>query len=296
MSDCVLFLGNGVNNISGEYRWENLIQELIEFIGASGQIEVNSKPFPLLYEEIIVESVRNRRKSELEVKTFIADKLRIFHRNEIHERIVTGPFKDILTTNYDYTIENAFMDGQINRTAGSIIKENLYSLFRKVNFNNRAIWHIHGEVNVPNSITLGYEHYAGYLQQLRAYIVTGTKSTYKHYQFVPIVTRLGENSVKYDSWSDFFFKKDIHIVGYICEYIEMELWWLLIYRARCMYTKKCNINNQIIYYYPQQYGGKIKNKLQLLRSSGVIPYSFTYSEDRRIDYYNRIFDRFEKGS
>ena len=164
-----------------------------------------------------------------------------------------------------------------------------------MSFNDRSIWHIHGEVNVPNSITLGYEHYAGYLQHLRAYLVTGTKSTYKNYQFVPIITRIGKNAIKFDSWVDFFFRKDIHIVGFTFDYIEMELWWLLTYRARCMYNKKCNIKNRIIYYYPQQYGTEIRNKLQLLISNGVIPHSFAYSEDRKIDYYNRVFDRIEEG-
>jgi len=113
MADSVLFLGNGPNNIAGDNTWQDLIANIVAFIGATGQIDIKDKPFPLLYEELIVEALKNRRKTEREVKNYIADKTRIFYKNEIHERIATNDIRNIVTTNYDYTIENAIMLGKI---------------------------------------------------------------------------------------------------------------------------------------------------------------------------------------
>ena len=58
MNDFVVFVGNGVNNLKNDYKWENLIEDLIQHIGATGQINTNGKPFPLLYEEIWVKAIR----------------------------------------------------------------------------------------------------------------------------------------------------------------------------------------------------------------------------------------------
>ena len=290
MAECVLLIGNGINNIQSDNSWGNLIRDIVAFIGAAGQIDVKDKPFPLLYEEIMVESVKNARKSEREVKEYIADALGIFERNPIHRRIVSQFDGDVLTANYDYTMENAMMEINLKKTAGTIINESRYSLFRKATFNDRAIWHIHGESNVPNSITLGYVQYAGYLQQIRSYVVTGTGDSYKEFKFDPLMARLDNGTTQNDSWVDSFFTKDVHIVGLTLDFVEMDLWWLLTYRARCMYAKKLPISNRITYYFPDKYAPKIKGKLDLLRSGGVIPYSFPYSQDKKEDYYNAVLD------
>lgn len=293
MVGCVLFVGNGPNNITNGYTWQDLISDLIAFIGARGLIDANDKPFPLLYEEIIAKSLRGGRKTELEVKSYISEKLRIFEKNPIHDRLATSSVKHLVTTNYDYTIENAIMDNGTSPTHDSVINESLYSLFRAASFKDRKVWHAHGECNSPSTVTLGYEHYAGYLQRMRAYVVTGTGTTYKNHRFSSIVTRLRAGTVKFESWVDYFFTKDIYIVGYTMDFVEIDLWWLITYRARCIYEKKVVINNQITYYYPETYAPAIGAKLQLLESSGVNPYSFPYSLRNKTDYYNRVLDHIE---
>jgi hypothetical protein len=295
MADCVLLVGNGINNIEGNNTWKDVISDLVAFIGATGQIKVEDKPFPLLYEEIMVESVKNNRKTESQVKAYIADTLRIFRKNAIHERIAIRWPGDILTTNYDYTIENAIMDRNIKHNDSAIIQESRYSLFRRSTFGKRSIWHVHGESNVPNSIMLGYDQYAGYLQQMRAYVVTGTGSSYKNYKFDPLVDRFRNSKIQNASWIDYFFTKDIHIIGFTLDFVEMEFWWLLTYRARCLYSKRYKIMNQITYYYPDCYAGShVKGKLDFLKSSGVIPFSFPYSRAKKEDYYNQVFEYIEK--
>ncbi|MEJ7673835.1 MAG: hypothetical protein WKF59_14345 [Chitinophagaceae bacterium] len=50
----------------------DLINNVINFIGAQGIISTIDKPFPLLYEEIFVEAIKHRNFSEIDIKKFIA--------------------------------------------------------------------------------------------------------------------------------------------------------------------------------------------------------------------------------
>lgn len=77
--------------------------------------------------------------------------------------------KNIVTTNYNYTLE-----GETNLKNEDIIAERLYSIFRKCVLGKTSYWHIHGEAGVPMSINLGYEHYGGQLQHMRNYVTSGT--------------------------------------------------------------------------------------------------------------------------
>lgn len=296
----VLLVGNGINNVSNKLAWRQLIQDLIAYIGAAGQIEIRNKPFPLLYEEIFIEAVKYREFSEKEIKEFIAEKVSGLKRSPIHDEIIKLNFQNILTTNYDYNLEKVkIKDTSYMRNEG-VVSEKTYNLFRHNKIENTDIWHIHGECNLPSSITLGYEHYSGYLQQMRNYVVTGTGSSYKKVTFEPLKERFKKGQIKFDSWIDFFFKKNIHILGFTFDFVEMHLWWILTYRARMKYEKdnsiekKISIENKITYYYPEQEAARIQNKLDLLRSNGVIPFSIRLNRGNWTKYYLEALEKIKK--
>ena len=97
---------------------------------------------------------------------------------------------------------------------------------------SKYVWHVHGESDVPNSITLGHEQYAGQLQKMRNY-ATADRTT-KSRDASPFKL----NNLRFDtdgsvySWLDVFLRDNIHILGLSLDYTEIDLWWLLSYKER----------------------------------------------------------------
>lgn len=290
MKEKVLLLGNGINNIDRNNSWSNLIDSIITHIGANGKIINKDKPFPLLYEEIYVEAIKNKGFNELEIKEYIAYNMRSLNPNVIHKNILNTGITDILTTNYDLTLESHLTDNIENLRNEGFVKESTYSIFRNFRIGNTNIWHIHGDCNYPKSITLGYEHYSGYLQQMRNYVTTGTGDSYKDIKLEPLTKRLKNKLYQNYSWLDFFFTKDIYILGLTLDFIEIHLWWLLTFRQRAILTKKLDLNNRIVYFYPDTLIDKINNKLQLLNSIGVITVPCKMDLNRKLTYYQEAME------
>ncbi len=297
MKEKVLLIGNGINNISQTYTWGDMIANLIDYIGAAGQIQTTSKPFPLLYEEIFVEAIKNRGLTEVQIKNFIGIEVLKLKSNELHEAFLSTGLQNILTTNYDLTIEDILTSNPKGLKNNGLVKESLYSIFRHYEVGQQKIWHIHGDANYSNSITLGYEHYSGYLQQMRNYVVTGTVNTYKNVKLDSLVGRLKKDKINdnHHSWLDFFFTKDVYIIGLTLDFIEIHLWWLLTFRQRAKLTKEMNLSNKIIYFYPNYIEENIKNKIQLLKSIDIIPVSVRYNENRKVDFYKEIILKIKNG-
>ncbi|MGK4480255.1 hypothetical protein ACSMDC_18035 [Yersinia enterocolitica] len=135
---------------------------------------------------------------------------------------------------------------------------------------SKKIWHIHGAVNNPSSIILGYEHYSGYLQSMRGYTTTGSQYSNKSFK-EPLTKRLQANDIG-NSWIDAFFTNDVYILGLNLDFVEIDLWWLLTFRERYKIEKKISLQNEIIYYIPSYYynDAASKPKIDLLESVGVI--------------------------
>lgn len=287
MNDKVLLIGNGINTINNnDYTWKNLIENLIDFIGAGKRIGFEGKPFPLLYEQIVTKSIK-KKIPESEVKKFIAKEVEKLQPNSIHERILDVGFANVLTTNYDYTFEN--INGTNKKFSDDgVIKQKTYSLFRNNLIDNQRIWHIHGEANVSNSIMLGYEHYSGYLQNMREYVISGKKFT--KYQTGPLKEKIANNSFTKECWIDFFFTNDVHILRLTLDYVEIHLWWLLTSRARRIQEGQITSPNTVFYYYPEEYEKEINHNLDLLESSQVQTFAIKKENDWE-KYYNKIIDK-----
>lgn len=297
MNERVLLIGNGINNISVEYTWKVLIEELIDHIGAKNKIQVNEdKPFPLLYEEISVKAAEKGIPIESEIKKIIGEKVKKFQPNKLHTEFSNLSIQNILTTNYDLTFENTLNSSSKMFNNCGTVKESRYSIFRHYKVKGKNIWHIHGDVNSPNSITLGYEHYSGYLQQMRNYIVTGTGNSYKK-KYKPLTKRLKNGKLNdSESWLDFFFTKDIYIIGLTLDFVEIHLWWLLTFRQRARLINKMDLNNKIVYFYPDTFADKIKNKIQLLESLDIETVSCKYNKENEADYYMEVIKKIDNCS
>lgn len=279
-----ILLGNGLNRVSSSYSWENLIDDLIRISRNANSIDIAGKPFPLLYEEIYLNEARKSHLKEMRLKSHIARLVSRFKPSPLHNDVLGLGLEHILTTNYDYTLESC-IGSKVTSQNLSYIKETRYSLFRCQKIERTHFWHIHGESRTPASITLGYEQYAGYLQQMRNYVVTGID--YKNKKISSFIERIKERDRQLYSWVDLFFTGDIYILGLSLDFVEMHLWWLLTFRARQMYEKRMAIKNTITYLFPLHEKPQLKSRLSLLETTGVKLKAIEVKGKNWIDYYQK---------
>ncbi|MCT4587275.1 MAG: SIR2 family protein [Carboxylicivirga sp.] len=264
----VLLIGNDINNINNSTSWEDLLKRIVKISGNNINVSTE-KPFPLLYEEIYLKALKSSNIDEDELKSQIADIIGEIEPNEIHDALLNLDVKDYVTTNYDYVLQKRLLGNQktdILKNKG-VIRETKYSVYRHNRIEDKRFWHVHGEINVPKSITLGFEHYGGQLQQFRNYTVSGTSYKSKKTSPLSLHKRLKENIVTNESWIDFFFKDEIHILGLKLGYVETDLWWLLTNRARFQLEKLSQHNSRIIYYCPEKY--KDEHKTSIMEANNI---------------------------
>jgi hypothetical protein len=226
-----LLIGNGINRLNNhEVSWENVLRSLWVENPDRRQLEyMKHKPFGLLYEEILLSRVSPTRPlDEPPIKKRIATMVKQLKFNDYHRRIMASDIRHILTTNYDYALENST---GLNFAKKNIQPETKYSLFRRRAAEDKFIWHIHGECDLPQTITLGYDQYSGYLQKLRMY-ATAERNYEKGSPFKSGVIDFDLPDGKPYSWIDVFFRDDMHIIGLSLDFTEIDLWWALTYKAR----------------------------------------------------------------
>lgn len=192
------------------------------------------RPFQLEYELLL-----QRALAQGHDENWMADQVAAFSAdlkpNDVHEQLAELPFEHVLTTNYDLTLESARI-GE-GRAAALVndgyVRETRYSLVRRFTVDSTTYWHIHGDIRHPRTAALGLEHYSGYLQQIRNYVVDGV--SYEKGSIGPLMRRLEKDDwpAEPDSWVDLFLSPgEVHIIGYGLDFTETHLWWLLTFRTR----------------------------------------------------------------
>ncbi|NJD22055.1 MAG: hypothetical protein FIA82_05230 [Melioribacter sp.] len=286
----VLFIGNGINNIKMSYNWEDLLRDLILDLKISAPNNLKEKPFPLLYEEIFLNSVRQNGNNENIIKEIIRTKITQLKPNAIHQQIANTNYEHIITTNYDYILHNALGIIEADIKNIGLSKESKYSIFRHNILKSTKVWQIHGEINNLNSVTLGYEHYGGHIQHIKNYIEKGFAS--EKTKIEPISKRI-ENKIKFSneahSWIDLFLSRNIHFLGLTLDFIETDIWWLITHRARKRLYDANYRNNKLIYYCPEKYHSKSSAKFELLEANDV-EVKF-YEIDHTIEYYEKVLSQ-----
>jgi hypothetical protein len=263
----VLLLGNGINRVDNDYSWDNLMGDLLEFAGLNDAVTRDEKPFPLLYEEIYLRYAALGVKKEVALKSKIKELLRNITSNALHEKVFQTQVDEILTTNYDYNLESASPNGLEGSPYIHPIKGSKYSLMRRRQVGDKVVWHIHGEKRAPGTILLGYEQYAGYLQTIRSYVISGIR--YKNLHLPSVLQRIKKRETEVLTWIDHFFFSDIYIVGLSMDFVEMHLWWLLDIRARMLLDGESGITNKIQFIYPAHATAWIKPRIDLMCACDV---------------------------
>jgi len=280
MRKAVIFLGNGINQCSKGVSWSGLMKELRNMTSPPiADVPHYAKPYSMLFEEIVLSDGMDEKSIRLKIK----EKLGNERPNDLHRKILDLPIADILTTNYDYTLEVA-AEGVQPSIGGS--PEKRYSLFRNHTVHHKGktkrIWHLHGELNAHKSIQLGYDDYSGALEGLRLLVTKGRKETHGKSMTRRMWSWKG-NEAKSDliSWADAFFSRDVYILGISLDFVEISLWWLLVYRAKHFNekNKKYPARNKIFFYRfeprPKSKENEVlletirKAQTDLLRAAGV---------------------------
>jgi hypothetical protein len=234
-------IGNGINrsnNTSKDgYNWENLLGDLNSIFANNKIKNISRKPFPMVYDEIVNYSLRKKTKKEVELKSFITAKIKGIKHNSKYNSINNVDGIEILTTNYDYLIENKLSDKWKRKSINKL--EYFYSIYRFQESSKSRIWHIHGEQADKRSLLLGFKHYISYSAKVKSraeLFINGLKNDIKH-----------ENP----SWVDIFFTHNIEIIGLGMLFTEYPIWWLLAYRnQKQLSDPKVVINNKIILVFP----------------------------------------------
>ena len=307
-----LLIGNGLNrSISNAISWEHVLSETAQELGLE-MTELNSllgKQQPTFYFEHLMNQAnekirlssarRNIPKKEsgngtkiredddyLELKRLCCNILKNVVPNvgKIHGQFSSLPgVRDIMTTNYDYRLEESLNENfsynskdfaQKNEDGARVSKNDKYSTSQKFSYTvgGKQVWHIHGEIEYPRTVCLGFGHYIGTIKKLKDILDINVLTEYLACNCDVLKTKERliasnpeekKNSSSFDSigkdvetlhscWATKFFTDDIYIVGLGLDYCELDIWWVLQWRA---YLKNFNddfkslITNEIVYYH-----------------------------------------------
>lgn len=242
VGNAVVLLGNGLTWASEGPSWSDLLNKLKKTAYYKGDLD-NEKPFPLIFEEIYLHGLRSGVK-ENDLLNTVSHHCESLSAGSLHEEFSNLPLNHLITTNYDHVTALSFLKTS-KLTNAAPINETRYSLFRQHESGKRVVWPIHGTQDSIQSIMLGYEHYCGYLEQMRRYVTRGV--TYKKKWEPGLVKRLSDGEQLIKSWLDFFFTKRVIVLGLNLDLHEIHLWWLLTYRARRQAEGKLFVKGDIYF-------------------------------------------------
>ena len=282
-----LFLGNGLNQLKTGYSWGDLLESIKD--DSKIKTRIGNKTYPLYFEELSF-ALDPKREVERNIKALkkrIADNALALQPNEFHREIIgLNHYLHFLTTNYDYCIERTLdPSGKKLRHEDKLTSK--YSLYRYNQINDHHVWHIHGECDngrkndSANSILIGFEHYADYLNKVHRILKSDTGKG------------LAEQiAVARYNWPHKFFTHDIDIVGFGLDFNETHLWFILNFRARLL-RKNVTIKNKIRWFIPdlETNNGDKADLLHMMQVE-VVPLSgATYPE-----YYQEFIKRIRNES
>jgi hypothetical protein len=283
-----LLVGNGINRVSGNGpSWESVIDSIATRLDQPQILKhLDVKPFTLAFDELIL-LVEKQGARRIDVERLVAEQIEQLRPGKYHKRVMTIRTQHILTTNYDYALELAIDPAH---SSGGYDISGKYNLFRRRVAGDVNVWHIHGEAEVPRSIILGYDNYSGTVQRIRQYLKTGyhnLKSPFRRE-----ILDFDKDDTAY-SWIDIFLRDDIHILGLTLDYIEIDLWWIIYYKATLENRKK-KVGKT--HYYRFSEGQPLPNepaKLDSLKALGVEVHSI-HVNDGYESAWERLLMKVEK--
>lgn len=239
MSDHVVLLGNSMNLLeeSGE-SWDDIVEACEYSLDNTGMDPAIPKELkkniPLIFRMSCLFNSWQSNKDEDGRNVFrdFCSKLCRMRPNAMHTelvKVVEGC--DILTTNYDYSIECALGPAEcdLGKITPKSLEEDFDDLMHKREFgilNNLTrhhgrVWHLHGEASDPESIIIDHDSYVRGLSALKIH---------------------GQHK---GSWLNIFLNSSVHIMGLELRYTESLLWHAL----QCRLERPEKERKTVFYYH-----------------------------------------------
>lgn len=261
MKQNILLLGNGIDRAYNSHgiSWSQLLDNMTTNKNLPPH---KNLPFPL---EMVLRTNDHvdevLKKNHKELYSNVDDK----DLRDIITGILDVGFSEILTTNYDYAIEEtsiyprSITDKDLTRMIEhtNLVKkpENRYYLHTynliEHHGNPQRIWHIHGEARKPDSIIIGHYNYVNLVSKWREEI----KKRERYY-------REFDHSLPAKNWLDPFILGNVYILGLGMDFCELDLWWLINRKKR-----ETQPHGKIIFYEPEN--SLDAAKYELLRAYNV---------------------------
>jgi len=231
-----VFLGNGILRVqeggSFSISWPKVLEELSKKYSVSLN-DLSQKPLPLAFEKIRLQLIRDNQNPSILLKD-VARLTKMAGSGTYLMDVYSGLTKHTLTTNYGFFVEMGMgFKLPVHDLFNKKVDEKYYSLFRnETDQKNKTLWRIHGEADKPQSLLLGYGHYAKYMGQVKDYLYKGIKfAGLKDDIRSPLMGKSPdfsfEKNAEIYSWVDIFLKDELHIIGLGLDFSEIILWWLL---------------------------------------------------------------------
>lgn len=274
----VLFFGNGLNLLSQNLSWKTLLSNVQakDETGLTVHDGLNlvDVPYPLQYDYILLSSDFRKKVQDVKdstgwkkvvedrqmgLKKAIIEEMKDFKSNFIYDQLSVLPFDAYLTTNYDHVLDESMKAMRYQADVGDKSEMN-YNIRRKRCLKKgdvlkKTIYPIHGDVESPRSIVIGYNHYCGTVAKISDYL----KGNYKwktgkgsELKIPSMLDRLQNNDGEIYSWIDHIFMSDVYIVGLGLDYSEIDLWWLLDRRQRMVRENGVMKQNKIAYFFTKE--------------------------------------------
>lgn len=240
-----LLVGNGLNRLNNRVGWTDVLKALAKNnIASAKQTEAISFvtdwgiPSPVKFEYLANHSTKRLKSSNI-FNSLKADIASIMSARgsgiklppvSIQDLLQHVDIDDLLTTNYDQVLEQCL---GVNTRSISESKYILSPTSARGSVPN--IYHVHGIAGKGwnSTICIGYEHYMGYIQKLRARLIRDRRSAETATQIVFLLLRLVPLS---HTWEELFFTTNMGIVGLGLAFEETDLWELLVLRAAVLNT------------------------------------------------------------
>lgn len=281
----VLFLGNGINRLSNGYSWEDLIASLQRLVEEPGVFS-EQVPFPMRFEYLYLVGNEKFKYDEQYLIDEVINGIMKIKTTPIHDLLQNTTYTDIVTTNYDYLIEDglgkrgqgfsfykteyADQDETLDAKSKKLNKnrEKRYRLYTKNECFGTNVWHIHGEVNYPKTMVLGYEYYLAVVGKIQEHINNMNKKDAKK------------------SWIDLLLSENVDFIGYQLDYSESTIWFVLNYRAREIAEGKIE-KNKIVYHVLSQNMDSSKRRILNAYYIDVVEYNTDSYESMYTEFFRK---------
>lgn len=276
MEHTILF-GNGLQRAcTDDFEWGKTLEKCVS--PSHKIILCKMVPYPHVFEDILLNNKSESTKNQTNVERK-AKKLKqeiAYQVSELIEKYrdgVKGMLEELLklqathylTTNYDEILSSVLSEEY--KEVKKHQDETYYNLRRHRTYKKdgdfKTVWNIHGVLQRPCTIMLGYQHYCNSVSYISSYIQTGkihgssiNKDTKRFLEDLKgedyLQKRMQylqkQNSpLSIECWIDTFFVTNVHIIALGLSFDEIDIWFVLN-RWKIYNSESSKPKNRISFY------------------------------------------------